>query len=313
MVASTGASAVEQATRVQPAIVIPSIGTLTSVSDRLRIRSDLFEKDPLLRRIKEKFPDTEADVQELEDRLRSWVSTFTDILNACPNCRLLCPNNTVRRFAPELQERVVVADWLWKAKTFRIEHLIGAPAGRTAEEAARDAAHALYVLQALDDEEARRWAIDELGPYCSHNPRIQQAMLQIVKADQSGSFAAAERLSAAAMFPSDVVPFLVAGLGEQLNRGKGLIELRAPKIAITLPCAWMKALSHYGSDARAAVSCLIEALAYPDGDVVCEAARTLGRLGRNAVEALAALEQIARNPVNPAAWECAEAVRRIHA
>jgi hypothetical protein len=66
----------------------------------------------------------------------------------------------------------------------RIEHLIGPPTQRADEEAARDAVHALYVLRSIDDEEARNWAVDELGEY---RYEIQRAILLAVRTDRSNS------------------------------------------------------------------------------------------------------------------------------
>jgi HEAT repeat protein len=211
---------------------------------------------------------------------------------------------------------------LWGEETSvlmsRVEHLIGAPVKRADEEAAADAAHALYVLRSLDDEEARRWAIDELGGYCSHNAEIQQAMLLVVKTDQSESnrLAAAEHMSAAALFPADVVPVLIVELGESLGCfWAALAEFCAQKKSkypgSHILSACVKALARYGSKAEAAVPQLVNALTFPDTDIVREAAHALGEIGAGAAEALPALERIAVDPENVAARECREAAARI--
>jgi len=192
----------------------------------------------------------------------------------------------------------------------QIKDLIGAPAGRTDGQAAAHAAYAEYVLGNHHDYEARDWAIRELGECWLHDPQIQQAMLHLFKTHPSANHLA-EYLSAAGLFPEDVIPVLVAWLDKKLPWAKLAEELyKGNPFSDTLQQD-MRHLARYGNKALSAVPHLIKALAFSDDDLVCETARTLGEIGAGAVEAVPALKRIADDSENPAAQECRNAVDRI--
>jgi hypothetical protein len=322
--ASTSASALQLAKRLQPRLLIPSFSVLTPVPDRLsKARADARHRQAMGSRYVgplDGLNDEEA-LKRLEDQLHDWVLTFTSILNTCPNCVLLCPDGALDEFPSGVRQRVVAAGRLWedeRSLLSQIKQLIGPPVQRTEEEAARDAAHALYILMDLDDEDARFPAMDELGDYCAYNSAIQQALLAVLTIDQSDSNRkkAAEQLSKAALFPEEVIPVLVTTLGEELEESRSLLKsdhFKTKHWPIFRPLLRerIKTFSRYGSEAKRAVPHLADALAFPDTDIVCEAARTLGVIGKHATDALPTLEQIASDSENPAAQECQNAIERI--